>query len=149
MGRFLFIVFIYTLIVVRPASAEKINLACEKYKITYHCSYRGARCERSDEMVNEGNAHSIIIDTDRKRLTYEHVENVSYVEEGSRIKFYLVSLGMDIHLTLDRVSGEFTIEYRKSVKNHKQKFQFPNIDEKGFGTEVTNWFRCERRKALF
>jgi len=148
-GRFLFIVFICTLIVARPVSAEKINLACEKYKITYHCISTGARCERSDEMVHDGDAHSLIIDTDRKRLTYEHVENVSYVEQGSRIKFYLISLGMDIHLTLDRVSGEFTVEYRKSVKNHKQKLQFANIDEKGFGTEVTNWFRCELKKALF
>ena len=99
--------------------------------------------------LNNGKTVVISLDTDRKHLNYEHIENVPYDEEGTRIKFYLVSMGMDIHLTLDRVSAEFMVEYRKSVKNHKQKYQFPNLDKKGFGTEITNWYRCEKRKALF
>ncbi len=129
--------------------AEKIDLSCTKYKITYHCSYTGKRCERFDEMVSDGEKSAISLDTDRNQLNYNRLQNLPYFEEGTEIKFYLVSGPYDVHLTLNRVSGDFTTEYRKLVKNHKQMFQFPNIDEKGFGTEITVWYNCKRQKALF
>ncbi len=151
---------LFTILMLAPSIGitQKIVLSCKETAQTLYCVYKDGKgkwdeCERSTTELDSQERTSLLIDLQKKLVSINEFADLPLSEEGNIFYFYSPdrpgNFFVEVHNSLDRVTGTLERDFRWDVSNSNNRFMYPDVDSRGIGTEYTIFYKCEKVEPLF
>ena len=136
---------------------QKVVLSCKETAQTFYCVYKDGKgkwdeCERKTTELASPKKTSVVIDLQKKLVSINDFADLPLSEEGNIFYFYSPDKSgtfVEVHNSLDRVTGTLERDLRWDISNSTNKFRYPDVDSRGIGTEYTIFCKCEKVEPLF